>query len=331
MHHWGWHRGGGEARQHARERAMGRALHAALRLVHAAAACHALLLYRAPSHACRAHSKHPTLHANKQVASFVRQHLYNAATRQLRRAYTNGPSAVPGFADDYACEQPYLTSCGCAHAAVQPLAEGSAPPGAGHPWLTTSAAPSHACADMVGGLLDLYSATGDVAHLQVPLLAPPARHRKKQLQPPAALLPCRMAASEVRARAPAAPRAPATQWALELQRTMQELFWDADGGAYFNNKARGRARGRGRFQHSACPCLPAMLLPRKPVSCGGSRGGSDAGAPPARPCAMLLHCTRSSQVFPPAGGRRQHPAAHEGASGRGGMGAAQHMAARVST
>jgi len=43
-------------------------------------------------------------HTPAQIASFVRQHLYDASTRQLLRVYTNGPSSVPGFADDYACE-----------------------------------------------------------------------------------------------------------------------------------------------------------------------------------------------------------------------------------
>ncbi|PRW45152.1 spermatogenesis-associated 20 [Chlorella sorokiniana] len=87
------------------------------------------------------------LQAALKIAAFVRQHLYDAPTRQLRRAYTDGPSSVPGFADDYAY--------------------------------------------MISGLLDLYSTTGDIAHLQ---------------------------------------------WALELQGTMQELFWDPAAGAYYNNK-----------------------------------------------------------------------------------------------
>lgn len=39
-----------------------------------------------------------------QIAAFVRQHLYDASTSQLRRAYTNAVSSVPGFADDYACQ-----------------------------------------------------------------------------------------------------------------------------------------------------------------------------------------------------------------------------------
>ena len=37
-----------------------------------------------------------------QAASFVRAHLFDEATGRLRRAFMRGPSAVQGFADDYA-------------------------------------------------------------------------------------------------------------------------------------------------------------------------------------------------------------------------------------
>ncbi|PSC70426.1 spermatogenesis-associated 20 isoform B [Micractinium conductrix] len=61
------------------------------------------------------------LAAAEQVAAFVGTHLYDAPSGTLRRAYTNGPSEVAAFADDYAY--------------------------------------------MVSGLLELYFATGDAAHL----------------------------------------------------------------------------------------------------------------------------------------------------------------------
>ncbi|EFN56229.1 hypothetical protein CHLNCDRAFT_145019 [Chlorella variabilis] len=42
------------------------------------------------------------LQAALQAAAFVRQHLWDGETGRLRRCFTTGPSAVEGFADDYA-------------------------------------------------------------------------------------------------------------------------------------------------------------------------------------------------------------------------------------
>lgn len=53
----------------------------------------------------------------------MRSKLYDESSGQLRRCFTRGPSAVYGFADDYA--------------------------------------------HVIAGLLELFAATGDVAHLQV--------------------------------------------------------------------------------------------------------------------------------------------------------------------
>ncbi|KAL4448270.1 hypothetical protein ABPG75_005489 [Micractinium tetrahymenae] len=84
--------------------------------------------------------------AAQKAAAFVREHLYDASTGRLRRAFTLGPSAVQAFADDYAY--------------------------------------------VIAGLLDLHFAAGEPQHLQ---------------------------------------------WALELQAKMDELFWDPEHGAYYNN------------------------------------------------------------------------------------------------
>lgn len=86
------------------------------------------------------------IHAAKTAAECIRKNLYDQSTGQLRRAYMNGPSNVPGFSDDYA-------------------------------WC-------------IAGLLELYFATGEVEYVQ---------------------------------------------WAMELQDKMDELFWDAQGGGYYQS------------------------------------------------------------------------------------------------
>lgn len=75
-----------------------------------------------------------------------------------------------------------------------------------------------------------------------------------------------------RARAAAAPHVLCSQWALELQRTMQDLFWDPEGGAYFNNKARDQSVSgvdRVRFQRSVCGLPPARMHAMQPAFCAG--------------------------------------------------------------
>jgi uncharacterized protein YyaL (SSP411 family) len=79
-----------------------------------------------------------------RAAAFIRTHLWDSATRTLRRRYRAGESGVDGYAEDYA----YL----------------------------------------VFGLLELFQADGDPAWLD---------------------------------------------WAIDLQRRQDELFWDADGGGWF--------------------------------------------------------------------------------------------------
>lgn len=53
-----------------------------------------------------------------QAADFVRQQLWDESTKRLRRSFCRNPSAVQGFADDYAflISEPYsycMTSHAC--------------------------------------------------------------------------------------------------------------------------------------------------------------------------------------------------------------------------
>lgn len=84
------------------------------------------------------------LSAAQRAAAFAREQLWDNSAKRLRRSFCKAPSAVTGFADDYAL--------------------------------------------MIAGLLDLYECGGGRQHLE---------------------------------------------WALELQRVQDELFWDAQGGAYY--------------------------------------------------------------------------------------------------
>lgn len=127
---------------------------------------------------------------------------------------------------------------------------------------------------MVSGLLDLHSATGDIAHLQVSLLHYDSfvsisgleglllGHRKVLRGPSDA--PCSgmplltypaLALTRPDAWSPLACPLAALQWALELQRTMQELFWDPEGGAYFNNKAKAAWLMVGMVVGMDCCCM----------------------------------------------------------------------------
>jgi uncharacterized protein len=102
----------------------------------------------------------------RQAAEFAEAHLWDEASGRLRRSFRLGPSAVAGFADDYA--------------------------------------------NMVAGLLDLYAASGDVRWLR---------------------------------------------WALRLQRTMDDLFWDDVAGGW------GLFFGGGGAFHSPtrCGASPACI------------------------------------------------------------------------
>lgn len=52
-----------------------------------------------------------------QAADFVRQQLWDGSTKRLRRSFCRNPSAVQGFADDYAflISEPY-SCCMISHA-----------------------------------------------------------------------------------------------------------------------------------------------------------------------------------------------------------------------
>ena len=184
-----------------------------------------------------------------QVAAFVGTHLYDAPSGTLRRAYTNGPSEVAAFADDYAYMVSGKTGLLCASDRRRMLCAAAAATGSGLPagvspvlppyCATLSAAAVHGCGAarvLPAGLLELYFATGDAAHLH---------------------------------------------WASELQAKMDELFWDEVRaeekrrvGAWQGPRSCMSA-GAGPAQPAAQPAAhPPTRLPTHPPAfpiCAGGR------------------------------------------------------------